>query len=319
MTVLADPSPFRVMPVPDGLRVAPLSINRVSCPTLDWQIEAARAGKAIDTLLCCILDTDPGVPLMNTAAAEFGDLVATGLQHLADVCRLPKIVVAADPFRPTEWVAPLRGRISSVKVVPIRGDYPQTDPTLMLYSVTDRRLIPGRLPTDAGVLLVDAAAAVVVGRRALDPFSVIRTPLAVLDHFTGVTHLLDAPIGISLNEIMTFIDVQTTNTVVRGGDFLRDQWSQYTDPVGGGEIVFHITAAAAAANPDPCIRCGWCVEACPTNISPVGLLDAAQKNDQAAARFHGLHACIECGVCSYVCPTRLPLLASIRGMRAGGR
>jgi electron transport complex protein RnfC len=318
MTTTAAPPLFRPMPLPGG-PLTPLSIDRVSCPALDRQIAAVKGGTAVDVLLCCLLDTDPSVQIMTSAAAEFVDLLATGLERLAAVSGARKIVVAADPVRPMNWAVPLKGRISSLKIAPIRADYPQTDPTLMLYTVGDRRLVPGRLPTDAGVMLVDAVAAIALGRRALDPAGPVPTPVAVLDHFTGVTHLLDVPVGTPLDQMLGFLDLATAGRVVRSGDFLRDQWCGFSDRVGNGEVVFHVTAAAAAANPDPCIRCGWCVEACPTRVSPVGLLEAAQDNDLTAARGYGLHACIECGVCTYVCPTRLPLLASIRTLRRATR
>jgi electron transport complex protein RnfC len=68
-------------------------------------------------------------------------------------------------------------------------------------------------------------------------------------------------------------------------------------------------------NPDPCIRCGWCVEACPSSIHPAGLLDASQRRDHAAADRYGISACVECGLCDYVCPSRLPILNGIRMMR----
>jgi Na+-translocating ferredoxin:NAD+ oxidoreductase RnfC subunit len=85
---------------------------------------------------------------------------------------------------------------------------------------------------------------------------------------------------------------------------------------GRGEISIDAGLISAAINPDPCIRSGWCVENCPVRIHPAGLLEAAQDDDHVLAEHHGLHACIECGICSYVCPSRLPLLESIRYLRA---
>ena len=68
--------------------------------------------------------------------------------------------------------------------------------------------------------------------------------------------------------------------------------------------------------PDPCVRCNWCAEACPTRLRPAGVLEAAQYEDVALAERHGVDACIECGICSYVCPSHLPLLDGVRRIRA---
>jgi electron transport complex protein RnfC len=57
------------------------------------------------------------------------------------------------------------------------------------------------------------------------------------------------------------------------------------------------------------------VESCPVQITPAGLLEAAQRRDLDMARSYGLAACVDCGICSYVCPSRLPLLSGIRFLR----
>jgi electron transport complex protein RnfC len=85
--------------------------------------------------------------------------------------------------------------------------------------------------------------------------------------------------------------------------------------LGSGELTLHVTLPEPVRSPQPCVRCGWCLEACPTRVQPAGVLEAAQRGDYQMAERAGLHACIECGLCTYVCPSRLPLLESIRWWR----
>ena len=54
----------------------------------------------------------------------------------------------------------------------------------------------------------------------------------------------------------------------------------------------------------------------PLASTPPAFSTPPQRADPALARRYGLAGCIECGICTYVCPTRLPLLASIRQLRA---
>jgi electron transport complex protein RnfC len=298
------------------IRRAGINALRSASPDLLRQLERAATG-TIDAIVCSVVDTDPTVPFNISVVESFPHELAAGLDLLANLTRSPRTWVAADPAKPVRWFTAVKPRVQAkgLRLMPVRSDYPQSDPTLMLFSLLDLRLKPGQLPTDKRVLLLDAAAAVALGRLVLYDRPHKTTPFALRDHFSRATHLLTLPIGARIGDICRFLGIDQHNHRFRGGDFLRDLWLDEDAPVGTGELVVHSTAIHLDANPDPCIRCGWCVEACPMRIHPAGLLEMAQEKDRAGARCFGLDACIECGVCTYVCPTRLPLLAAIRGLR----
>lgn len=299
------------------LVAAGVAASRVNSPDLIGQLRAAAAGTPGDTVVCCLLDTDPSVPLNGSIAEAWPAELGAGIERLTAVARAGGAVLVVDPQRPFARMGSVRAWVGpKLRLGYLPGDYPQADPTLLLYSLLDRRLPPGRLPTDRGVVLVDAAAAVAVGHVALHGSLPPRVPVAVRDHFAAATHLLDVPVGTSLADVAAFVGVPTGRATFRAGEFLRDGWTAADAPVTvAGERMLHASARPLGANPDPCVRCGWCVEACPTRVHPAGLLDAAQRSDPAAAARHGLSGCIECGICSYVCPTRLPLLSAIRTLR----
>ena len=141
-------------------------------------------------------------------------------------------------------------------------------------------------------------------------------PIAMRDHVAKRTSLLTVPIGTRLSDVLDGLGIPIGDVLVRAGDFLRDEFAPPDAVVGGGgELTLQVTARQIPENPDPCLRCGWCVEACPTRINPAGLLEASQRDDADLAEHFGLPACIECGICTYVCPSRLPLLTSIRRLR----
>ena len=99
------------------------------------------------------------------------------------------------------------------------------------------------------------------------------------------------------------------------GDVLRDQPTTPDAVLAGGEAILHVLASRDPVNPEPCIRCGWCAQACPTQVLPAGVLEAAQRLDLDLAERSGVHACVECGICTYVCPSHLPLLGGIRAVK----
>jgi electron transport complex protein RnfC len=144
----------------------------------------------------------------------------------------------------------------------------------------------------------------------------LSVPLAVRDHSLRQTAFVFAPIGATVADVVRQAQLSPGSTTFRAGDVLRDLRVPPDAVVGGAELIVHASLPEPAANPDPCIRCGWCVESCPTRVQPAGVLEAAQHEDIELADHYGIEACIECGICSYVCPSRLPLLPAIRQMRA---
>jgi electron transport complex protein RnfC len=137
----------------------------------------------------------------------------------------------------------------------------------------------------------------------------------VRDHALEQSRYLLAPLGSMLGDSMERTGLSSQGHVLRAGNLLRDVRVSADITIGGGELLFHSGLPQPASAPDACIRCGWCVDACPTNVHPATALEAAQQSDIDLAESSGVEACIECGICSYVCPSHLPLLEGIRRIK----
>lgn len=80
--------------------------------------------------------------------------------------------------------------------------------------------------------------------------------------------------------------------------------------------ILALTKDEVAENePSPCIRCGRCVQACPGNLVPQKMAQAAMHNDyDTFVKFNGME-CYECGSCTYVCPAKRPLTQTFKQAR----
>jgi electron transport complex protein RnfC len=58
----------------------------------------------------------------------------------------------------------------------------------------------------------------------------------------------------------------------------------------------------------PCIRCGECARACPTDLQPFEMYWFSRAKIFGKAQEYSLFDCIECGCCGFVCPSHIPLV-----------
>jgi electron transport complex protein RnfC len=300
----------------DRLRDAGVWADRAASPDLIGQLHQVLR-RPIDTIVCNLVDHDPHLRLQATLAERFGHLIVTALSMLSRLCGVHNVWIATEAGGPSRWWQPFRRelRASAIDIVPVLADYPQADPTLLVYTLLRRRLRPGRLPTEQGVLLLDGIAAVAVGRAATRGQPMLQTPIAVRDHLREHSDVLVAPIGTPLGHVLDQLQLPREGVTLLRSDVLRDQPTTSDAVLAGGEAILHVLPARDPVNPDPCIRCGWCAQACPTQVLPAGVLEAAQRLDLDLAERNGVHACVECGICTYVCPSHLPLLQGIRAVK----
>jgi len=303
----------------DRLGNAGVNAARIASPDLIGQLNMALR-RPVDTVICGALDSDPTMRVQGALCATYPEDLEAGLTLLAKCCGASRVCVVIEAWSPAAWTAPLRKvlRGGPIKPVELANDYPQSDPSLMLYTITRRRLRPGRLPVERATLLLDAAAAIGVGRAARGR-PALPVHMAVRDRSAGMSHYLTTMDGTPLDHILAALPVSRPH-ILRGGDLLRDRrLARDAAMAVAGERIIHVCPPEAIVNPEPCIRCAWCMESCPTRVHPAMLLEAAQENDLARARWAGLDACIECGICVHVCASQLPILDGIRQLKRRGQ
>lgn len=291
--------------------------DRWTSPDLLGQLRGSIA-KPIDTVLCNVLDESPELLLHGKVAGPFATEMAAGTLALAALTGAGRVWAAMAAFGdPAVWEK-LRSTAlgTPLKIVPIRDHYPQSHPSLLIHELAGRSIGPTRLPSESGILVLDAPAAVAVGRCFLNDEPMLTVPVGLHEWYGEETYWLDVPIGMSWSQILAQLAIDGLSIEIRAGNPLREVRLSADCIVAGGESSITLAPVERFVDADPCIRCAWCVEGCPVRIQPAGLLEAAQQDDPYLAAPYGLDSCIECGICSYVCPSHLPILAGIRALRA---
>ncbi|MGA2230018.1 MAG: 4Fe-4S dicluster domain-containing protein [Tepidisphaeraceae bacterium] len=291
--------------------LGPVSSSRHNSPDLAAQLQYA-ARRTIDAIVCSVLDDDPHVRLCAAFAAREHERVIRGINRLRDQTGTQRACIALEADAPRPWDKALRAAANAagIGVVELPNHYPQADPAILIYALADRPLRPGQLPVEAGILLLDAPAAAVAGDP---PGEINPLPVGLLDHASKQVVYLLAHADSTLGDALQAAGISAENKSIFAGDWRRKRpASSDQQPLNSGELTFHLFPQTAAPAPQPCIRCGWCLDVCPTQVWPALALEAAQRGDAKIAARANASACIECGLCDQICPSDLPLLQGVR-------
>jgi len=278
------------------------------------------AGKSIDTLLIngveCepYLTTDHRVMLEHTADVHRGVrylLKATGAERAVIGIEANKLDAAEALRAAAPADLPVTAEVCEVK-------YPQGAEKMLITALFDREVPSGGLPVDVGVVVVNVATCAEIGRLLPHGRGIQERVVTINGPAVGRKGNYRIPIGTPLRFALEHVDIsEDVSRVFLGGPMMGQALSSLDIPITKGTSGFvAFTQAETRTRPSieyPCIRCAYCVDACPVHLNPaqLGLLARNSEYQRMTDEFH-LMDCFECGSCAYVCPSHIPLVQRFR-------
>lgn len=203
-----------------------------------------------------------------------------------------------------------------ITVDALKVKYPQGSEKQLIESITGRRVPGFGLPFDVGVIVQNVGTT-----KAIYDAVVLNKPLyekVMTVSGRGISRPanLKVRIGTRLSDIVSYLGGTKPDLarIVLGGPMMGFPISTLdvavTKTTSG---VLFLTEEEIDSRPHgSCIRCGWCLDACPMGLQPneIGVYVEAGR-PQDTAKF-GLFECFECGCCAFVCPAKRPLVQFIR-------
>jgi electron transport complex protein RnfC len=127
---------------------------------------------------------------------------------------------------------------------------------------------------------------------------------------------LEVKIGTMVSDIVEFLGgtKPELTKVLMGGPMMGFAISTLEIPVTKttSGILFLTDEEIDTRPHSQCIRCGWCLEACPMGLSPNEIGVYVEAGRAAETSQFGVFECFECGCCAFVCPAKRPLVQFIR-------
>ncbi|NNE43702.1 MAG: electron transport complex subunit RsxC, partial [Gemmatimonadetes bacterium] len=276
--------------------------------------------RSVDTVIINGVECEPYLTTDHRVMLEQRDDIMTGIRYLLRVTGAPRAIIGVEANK-ADAAEHLRAGIpadlpATVAVVPVK--YPQGAEKMLITALLGREVPSGGLPLDVHALCVNVATTAEIGRllphgRGIQERVITITGPAV-KRKGNYRIPIGTPVRFLLEEVGVLDDV---DRVFLGGPMMGPAASSLDVPITKGTsgiVAFTASDAAPTHAPVyPCIRCGYCVDACPIFLDP-SLLGQLARNEEHALMASDYHLmdCFECGSCSYVCPSHIPLVQQFR-------
>jgi electron transport complex protein RnfC len=276
--------------------------------------------KSVDTLIINGAECEPYLTTDHRVMLEQREDIFTGIRYLLKVTGATRAIIGVEANKP-DAVEHLREGLpgdlpASVEMLQVK--YPQGAEKMLITALLDREVPSGGLPLEAHALCCNVATTAEIGRLLPYGRGIQERVITITGPAVRHPGNYRIPIGTPLRFVLEEVGVQPDlNRVFLGGPMMGAAAPSLEIPITKGTSgVTAFTDRAAErthAEVQPCIRCAYCMDACPVHLDPaqLGLLALNEQYARMADEFN-LMDCFECGSCSFVCPSHIPLVQQFR-------
>ena len=276
---------------------------------------------AIEYVIVNGTECEPYLTADERLLREEGKKIVDGLKILLRLFENAKgrIVVTEEKKEAIRALESLVKREPQIELQVVKAKYPQGAERKVIQVVTGRKMTSTMIPVDIGCIVHNAETVVAVYRAVAESIPFIRRVVTVSGDGVKEPQNVLVCIGTTFKELLELAGgvKGEPELYVAGGPMRGLQLTDLSVPVTKTVSAFTVFAknATATMQEGPCIRCGRCISACPSQLVPRTLIKYAEKgNKDDFIKKNGME-CIECGCCSYVCPAGKPLTQNFRQLR----
>lgn len=250
---------------------------------------------------------------------EHPDEILVGLELLMKGVKVNKGYIGIEENKPAaiDLFIQKTARKSNIEIVPLKQKYPQGGEKQLVDAVINRQVpAPPAIPVNVGAVVQNVGTAFAVYQAVMK-----RKPL--FERYTTVTgKRLKSPgnflvrMGTPISQLIESCGglPEGDNKILAGGPMMGKALINTDVPIckGSNAVTILTDNDAHRKAPQPCIRCGKCVNACPMGLEPYLLATCSSLKLWEKVEHEQITSCIECGSCQFTCPSHRPILDNIR-------
>jgi electron transport complex protein RnfC len=273
--------------------------------------------KIIDSVIINCCECEPYLTCDHRTMLESAEEIFKGLELIMKVLDVKNAFLAVEDNK-KDTAATLEKFVSGVpgaKIVFLRTKYPQGAEKQLIKAVLAREVPSGGLPMDVGCVVHNVQTVKAVYEAVYFGKPLFERAITVAGEVKNPGNFL-ARTGTPVTDIINHCGGLTEDAakIIIGGPMMGVSQSSLDVPVlkGTSGIVVLGKKAAVACEPSNCIRCGRCVDACPSGLVPTMISRLVEKERYDDLGGYSPADCIECGCCAFECPSGIRLVQNIK-------
>lgn len=275
----------------------------------------------IDYVIVNAAECEPYLTSDYRMLLEEPEKVIGGLKIELSLFPKAKGIIAIEDNKP-EAIAKLQELVkkeSNIEVKIVKTKYPQGGERLLIYAATGRKINSSLLPFHAGCIVNNVDTVISIYMAVAESTPLMRRIVTITGDAIKEPQNFNVKTGTNYKELVEAAGGFTgePEKIISGGPMMGQALYSLDIPVTKttSALLCFAEDKAVKMNSTACIRCGRCVEVCPSRVIPKKLYEYAERFDSDGfIELNGMECC-ECGCCSYVCPAKLNLTQSFKQMR----
>ena len=266
-----------------------------------------------ETLIINAVECEPYITADARMMEEHQDYFKTGVKAMFKASNAKKCLIGIKESKKAliPILVELFKEETDIVVSPVEDVYPMGWERTLLYSLLKKRY--DRLPIEVGCIVSNATTAIMLGQAMKTGLPIVEKMVTVSGDAVKEPHNVLVRVGTPFSELVKACGGYTKEAVslIAGGPMMGTAVTKEEVCVG-----LATNAVTVLEYKEPlavnCLRCGKCVDHCPSSLQPVNINNALKANDfDRLAKLKPMD-CIECGMCTYICPSKIEVTEGVR-------
>ncbi|HKL96328.1 MAG TPA: electron transport complex subunit RsxC [Paludibacteraceae bacterium] len=272
----------------------------------------------IEVLIINAVECEPYLTCDHQLMLEHAEEIFIGISLVMRALNIERAIVGIENNKKDaiELFQKIANRHFGIEVCPLKLRYPQGGEKQLIDATINRQVASGALPLSVGAVVQNVATVFAI-------YEAVQKNKPLIDRVMTVTGESVTRRGNYLVRFGTpLADVieqaggipEDTGKIIAGGPMMGKAMTSINMPAHKrtSGILIMTEAESIRREPENCMRCGKCVEACPMGLEPFLLVRQAEMRLWEDMEKNAIMDCIECGCCLYSCPSNRPLLDYVR-------